>query len=90
MASYPTTERLEAIELAILLEELAKTYDGDPLFLVELKEFIEVLDDRDKTIVYLKYLGFSMGEIARELGVTKRRIRQRLKKIRERAMEWIG
>lgn len=76
--------------LLSLLEEFTKTYSGDPILLIELKEFIESLNDRDKTIVYLRYLGFSANEIAKELEVSKRWIRRKLKRIRELACRWLG
>jgi len=85
-----TERKVYSYSLFALLEEITRSYCGDPVLLVELREFIEVLDDTDRTIIYLKYLGFNAREIARELGVTKRRIRQRLKRIRELAGMWIG
>ena len=90
MASYTETKRLEEIELELKLEELTKTYCGDPLYLVELKEFITSLDDKDKAIIYLKSQGYSSAEIGEELGLTKRRINQRLRRIRKLLEEWIG
>lgn len=96
MVSYPETERLETIELreiyslTPILEELTRIYTGDPLFLVELKEFIDTLNNKDKAIIYLRYFGLSTDEISQELGKSRRRIEQRLKRIRERARGWIG
>ncbi|MBC7320088.1 sigma-70 family RNA polymerase sigma factor [bacterium] len=83
-------KRLRAHPLLSLLEEFTKTYSGDPILLIEIKEFIESLNDRDKTIIYLRYLGFSVSKIAKELGVSKRWIRRKLKRIRELARMWIG
>jgi len=89
MASYTETERLEEIELELKLEELTKTYCGDPLYLIELKEFIDSLDSKDKVIIYLKSQGYTSEEIGRELGLTKRRINQRLKRIIKLLEDWI-
>jgi DNA-directed RNA polymerase specialized sigma subunit len=90
MASYTETERLEEIELELKLEELTKTYCGDPLYLIELKEFIDSLDSKDKVIIYLKSQGYTSEEIGRELGLTKRRINQRLKRIIKLLEDWVG
>jgi DNA-directed RNA polymerase specialized sigma subunit len=90
MASYTETERLEEIELELKLEELTKTYCGDPLYLIELKEFIDNLDSKDKVIIYLKSQGYTSEEIGRELGLTKRRINQRLKRIIKLLEDWVG
>jgi RNA polymerase sigma factor (sigma-70 family) len=90
MASHTETKRLETVELENYLEILTETYIGDPEKLTELREFISTLNDIDKTILYLKILGYSSREIGEELGYTKRRINQRLKKIRKKAREWIG
>jgi DNA-directed RNA polymerase specialized sigma24 family protein len=90
MAGYTETERLEEIELELKLEELTKTYCGDPIFLAELKEFLNSLDDIDKMILYLKSKGYSSLEIGEELGYTKRRINQRLKRIRKLLDDWVG
>jgi len=90
MASYTETERLEEIELELKLEELTKTYCGDPLYLIELKEFIDSLDSKDKVIIYLKSQGYTSEEIGNELGLTKRRINQRLKRIIKLLEDWVG
>jgi DNA-directed RNA polymerase specialized sigma24 family protein len=90
MASYTETERLEEIELELKLEELTKTYCGDPLYLIELKEFIDSLDSKDRAIIYLKSQGYTSEEIGRELGLTKRRINQRLKRIIKLLEDWVG
>jgi DNA-directed RNA polymerase specialized sigma subunit len=90
MASYTETERLEEIELELKLEELTKTYCGDPLYLIELKEFIDSLDSKDKVIIYLKSQGYTSEEIGKELGLTKRRINQRLKRIIKLLEDWMG
>jgi len=90
MASYTETERLEEIELELKLEELTKTYCGDPLYLIELKEFIDSLDSKDKVIIYLKSQGYTSEEIGNELGLTKRRINQRLKRIIKLLEDWMG
>jgi DNA-directed RNA polymerase specialized sigma24 family protein len=90
MASYTETERLEEIELELKLEELTKTYCGDPLYLIELKEFIDSLDSKDKVIIYLKSQGYTSEEIGRELGLTKRRINQRLQRIIKLLEDWMG
>ena len=90
MAGYTETERLEEIELELKLEELTKTYCGDPLYLIELKEFIDSLDSKDKVIIYLKSQGYTSEEIGRELGLTKRRINQRLKRIIKLLEDWVG
>jgi len=89
MASYTETERLEEIELELKLEELTKTYCGDPLYLIELKEFIDSLDSKDKVIIYLKSQGYTSEEIGRELGLTKRRINQRLQRIIKLLKDWV-
>jgi DNA-directed RNA polymerase specialized sigma subunit len=90
MAGYTETERLEEIELELKLEELTKTYCGDPLYLIELKEFIDSLDSKDKVIIYLKSQGYTSEEIGNELGLTKRRINQRLKRIIKLLEDWVG
>lgn len=90
MASYTETERLEEIELELKLEELTKTYCGDPLYLIELKEFIDSLDSKDKVIIYLKSQGYTSEEIGNELGLTKRRINQRLQGIIKLLEDWVG
>ena len=90
MASYTETERLEEIELELKLEELTKTYCGDPLYLIELKEFIDSLDSKDRAIIYLKSQGYTSEEIGRELGLTKRRINQRLQRIIKLLEDWMG
>ena len=90
MASYTETERLEEIELELKLEELTKTYCGDPLYLIELKEFIDSLDSKDKVIIYLKSQGYTSEEIGNELGLTKRRINQRLQRIIKLLEDWMG
>jgi len=90
MAGYTETERLEEIELELKLEELTKTYCGDPLYLIELKEFIDSLDSKDKVIIYLKSQGYTSEEIGRELGLTKRRINQRLQRIIKLLEDWMG
>jgi DNA-directed RNA polymerase specialized sigma24 family protein len=90
MASYTETERLEEIELELKLEELTKTYCGDPLYLIELKEFIDSLDSKDKVIIYLKSQGYTSEEIGKELGLTKRRINQRLQRIIKLLEDWMG
>lgn len=95
MASYPETKRLEELipeiySLKPILDELTKTYCGDPIFLVEIEELIETLSDIDQAIIYLRYFGLSLSEIAKELNLSKRRIKQRIKKLRERARGYIG
>lgn len=88
MVSYTEIERLEGLAsfaLTAILDELTRTYTGDPLFLVELKEFIDSLNEEDKLVIYLRYCGLTIEEVAGELGVTERRIEQRIKAIRERA-----
>jgi len=90
MAGYTETERLEEIELELKLEELTKTYCGDPLYLIELKEFIDSLDSKDKVIIYLKSQGYTSEEIGNELGLTKRRINQRLQRIIKLLEDWVG
>lgn len=90
MASHTEAERPEVIELEILIEHLTKTYTGDPIMLTELKEFIDSLSKEDKLVIYLRYFGLTTEELASELRVTKRRIEQRIKKIRERAKKWLG
>lgn len=95
MAGYPETERLESLipecySLEPILEEITRTYTGDPLFLVELKEFIDTLDEEDKAIIYLRFFGLTIEEVAQELELTSRRIEQRIKGIRERARRWVG
>ncbi|MBC7320466.1 sigma-70 family RNA polymerase sigma factor [bacterium] len=97
MASNTETERLEkaiapreAYSLKPILDELTRTYSGDPLFLVELKEFIDTFSGEDMAIIYLRYYGFDIEEISRELGKSRRRIEQRIKKIKEESYIWIG
>lgn len=95
MAGHSEIERLESLipecySPEPILEELTRTYTGDPLFLVELKEFIDTLDQEDKSIIYLRYFGLTIEEVAQELKLTERRIEQRIKGIRERARRWVG
>lgn len=81
---------LEAIELGLYLEELAKTYSGNPLFLVELKEFVDTINESEKLLVYLRLLGYGTLEIAEYLGVSDRTIRYKLERIRKKAIAYIG
>lgn len=90
MASYTEIKRPEIIELEILMEYLTKTYAGDPILLVEIKEFLLNTTDRDKAIIYLRLFGFSMKDISEELGITKEMLRKRLKKIKQRAKSYIN
>lgn len=90
MASYTETKRPEIIELEILMEYLTKTYTGDPILLVEIKDFLLNTTDRDKAIIYLRLFGFSMKDISEELGITKEMVRKRLKKIKKRAKSYIN
>ncbi|MCX7796182.1 MAG: hypothetical protein N2380_06655 [bacterium] len=95
MANYPEIKRLERLipesyNIEPILDELTRTYSGDPLFLVELKEFIHSLSDIDMAIIYLRFFGYSINEIKEELGLTHRRIEQRIKRVRELASRWIG
>jgi len=90
MACYTETKRLEvSYSLYFIFDELTKTYDGDPLFLVELKELIENLNEMDKAVLLLKIQGYYPEEIAEILLVSRRRIRQRLERIERRIREYI-
>lgn len=81
---------IESYSLTPILEEATKTYNGNPLYLAEMKELIENLDDRDKALIYLRFFGFSIREIAEELGISRRTIEKRLKKIRWKARRYLG
>ena len=90
MASYTETERLEEIEaIEVLLENLTKSYTGDPILLVELKEFLLNITDKDKAIIYLRLFGFSIEDISKELGITKEMVKKRLKKIKKKLTSYI-
>ncbi len=82
MARYTETERLEvSLDLDIRRYlEIADRYD--PVLKAELQEFYESLTDVDKIVFSLKVQGYTSQEIADYLGVSRRRIRQRLKRIK--------
>ncbi len=90
MASYTETERLEEIEaIEVLLENLTETYTGDPILLVQMKEFIESLNPKHKIILYLRLFGFSIEDISKELGIREDTIRKRLESIRKKSRSYV-
>ncbi len=90
MAGYTETERLEvSLDLDIRRYlEIADRYD--PVLKAELQEFYESLTDVDKIVFSLKVQGYTSQEIADYLGVSRRRIRQRLKRIKILMDEYVG
>ena len=90
MASGITAERLEvSLDLDIRRYlEIADRYD--PVLKAELQEFYESLTEVDKIVFSLKVQGYTSQEIADYLGVSRRRIRQRLKRIKILMDEYVG
>ena len=90
MAGYTETERLEvSLDLDIRRYlDLANRYD--PVLKAELNELYESLNDIDKIVFSLKFYGYTSQEIADYLGVSRRRIRQRLKRIKILMDEYVG
>jgi len=90
MARYTETERLEvSLDLDIRRYlEIADRYD--PVLKAELQEFYESLTEVDKIVFSLKVQGYTSQEIADYLGVSRRRIRQRLKRIKILMDEYVG
>jgi len=90
LAGYTETERLEvSLDLDIRRYlEIADRYD--PVLKAELQEFYESLTDVDKIVFSLKVQGYTSQEIADYLGVSRRRIRQRLKRIKILMDEYVG
>jgi len=82
MARDITAERLEiSLDLDIRRYlEIADRYD--PVLKAELQEFYESLNEVDRIVFSLKVQGYTSQEIADYLGVSRRRIRQRLKRIK--------
>ena len=90
MAGYTETERLEvSLDLDIRRYlEIADRYD--PVLKAELQEFYESLTEVDKIVFSLKVQGYTSQEIADYLGVSRRRVRQRLKRIKILMDEYVG
>jgi len=88
MAGYTETERLEVLEF-LDEEGLLQSYD-DPIIRVEFKELLENLSPTDRKVMILKAMGYTSQEIAVFLGVSRRRIRQRLIRIKKMIAEYIG
>jgi len=88
MVSYTETKRLEVLEF-LDEEGLLQSYD-DPIIRVELKELLENLSPTDRKVMILKAMGYTSQEIAVFLGVSRRRIRQRLIRIKKMIAEYIG
>ena len=90
MARHTETERLEvSLDLDIRRYlEIADRYD--PVLKAELQEFYESLTEVDKIVFSLKVQGYTSQEIADYLGVSRRRIRQRLKRIKILMDEYVG
>jgi len=90
MARGSKTERLEvSLDLDIRRYlDLANRYD--PALKAELQELYESLNDIDKIVFSLKFYGYTSQEIADYLGVSRRRIRQRLKRIKILMDEYVG
>ncbi|MGB9683100.1 MAG: sigma factor-like helix-turn-helix DNA-binding protein [bacterium] len=88
MASYTEIERLEILEF-LDEEGILQSYD-DPIIRVELKELLENLGPIDRKVMILKAMGYTSQEIANFLGISRRRIRQRLIKIKKMIAEYIG
>ena len=82
MARGSKAERLEvSLDLDIRRYlEIADRYD--PVLKAELQEFYESLNEVDRIVFSLKVQGYTSQEIADYLGVSRRRIRQRLKRIK--------
>ena len=90
MARGSTAERLEvSLDLDIRRYlEIADRYD--PVLKAELQEFYESLNEVDRIVFSLKVQGYTSQEIADYLGVSRRRIRQRLKRIKILMEEYVG
>jgi len=90
MARGSTAERLEvSLDLDIRRYlEIADRYD--PVLKAELQEFYESLNEVDRIVFSLKVQGYTSQEIADYLGVSRRRIRQRLKRIKILMDEYVG
>ena len=90
MARGSKAERLEvSLDLDIRRYlEIADRYD--PVLKAELQEFYESLTDVDKIVFSLKVQGYTSQEIADYLGVSRRRVRQRLKRIKILMDEYVG
>jgi len=90
MARDITAERLEiSLDLDIRRYlEIADRYD--PVLKAELQEFYESLNEVDRIVFSLKVQGYTSQEIADYLGVSRRRIRQRLKRIKILMDEYVG
>jgi len=88
MVSYTETKRLEVLEF-LDEEGLLQSYD-DPIIRVEFKELLENLSPTDRKVMILKAMGYTSQEIAVFLGVSRRRIRQRLIRIKKMIAEYIG
>jgi RNA polymerase sigma factor (sigma-70 family) len=87
MAGYTETERLEVLEF-LDEEGLLESYDN-PILRVEFKELIESLSPTDRKVMILRAMGYTSQEIAVFLGVSRRRIRQRLIRIKKMIAEYI-
>ncbi len=82
------------IEVEILEEEVDASrvidiYRFDPLLRVEIIEFYESLNKVDKIVFAMKIQGYTVQEIADHLGVSRRRVRQRLERIKKRMEDYI-
>lgn len=88
MAGSTEAKRLEIISEDIdNLLEIVDRYD--PIIRVELQEFYESLNEVDKIVFALKIQGYTNNEIANYFGVSRRRIRQRLKRIIKKMIEYV-
>lgn len=82
------------VEVEILEEEVDASrvidvYRCDPLLRAEIIEFYESLNKADKIVFVMKLQGYTVQEIADHLGVSRRRVRQRLERIKEKIKDHI-
>jgi RNA polymerase sigma-70 factor (ECF subfamily) len=69
----------------IAVADPGRTVDVDQAALIDLAAALGRLDERDRTIVGMRYLaGFEPSEIARAMGMSATNVRVRLHRLRER------
>lgn len=71
---------LEEVDVTQIID----AYSFDPLLRVEIQEFYESLNRVDRIVFAMKIQGYTVQEIADYLGVSRRRVRQRLERIKRR------
>lgn len=71
---------LEEVDVTQIID----AYSFDPLLRVEIQEFYESLNRVDRIVFAMKIQGYTVQEIADYLGVSRKRVRQRLERIKRR------